>query len=69
MSETTYNFTILCATEVASDYVTQAGDESLTGTLEEAIALAVDLESTIELRNASGFLKGSVDADGNWILE
>ena len=64
--ETTYAITVDPAHEAASDWFAQADEADLTRTLASARDLARDLGVPLILRDAAGFIRGFVDADGGY---
>jgi hypothetical protein len=65
-AETTYAITVNPANEAANDWFVQADEADLTRTLASARDLARDLEIPLILRDAAGFIRGFVHADGGY---
>ena len=65
-AEPTYAITVDPANEAAEHWFAQADEADLTRTLASARDLARDLEVPLILRDAAGFIRGFVDADGGY---
>jgi hypothetical protein len=65
-AETTYAITVDARNEAAERWYWQADEADLTRTLASARDLARDLEVPLILRDAAGFIRGFVDADGGY---
>lgn len=65
-AETTYAITVDANNEAAERWFAQADETTLTQTLAGARDLARDIGLPLVLRDAEGFLRGHVDADGGY---
>ena len=65
-AETTYAITVDARNEAAERWYAQADEADLTRTLASARDLARDLGVPLILRDAAGFIRGHVDATGNY---
>lgn len=66
--ETTYTITVDARNEAAERWYWQADEADLVRTLASARDLARDLGVPLILRDEAGFLRGHVEADGNYRL-
>jgi len=65
-AETTYTITVDARNEAAERWYWQADEADLTRTIASARDLARDIEVPLILRDAAGFIRGFVHADGGY---
>ena len=67
-TQTLFTITVIPSNEGANDWFVQATEADLCRTFESARDLANDLASAIVLRDAAGFQKGRIEANGDYQL-